>query len=78
MSRKEDERTVTKQGNSLGLTLPPEFIKSHKIQQKTKLKVLFDGLLIVFPNEQAYEEFKQKSNQQAVDLIDKISKKEGK
>ena len=62
---------MTAQGNSHGINLPKRFLDEHKIKKGQKLRMMFNGLLIIFPNEKAYQEYMKETNKKAVEMIDK-------
>jgi antitoxin component of MazEF toxin-antitoxin module len=49
MRVEKDVRKVFKIGDSLAITLPPEFIKEHGIKVGDKLEVIFNSFLTAKP-----------------------------
>jgi antitoxin component of MazEF toxin-antitoxin module len=71
---KKKNRKIIKQGGSHLISLPREFVKEHKLKEGQTLMTKFNGLLIIFPSEEAYQKYTAKIretiDQATVDMTD--------
>jgi antitoxin component of MazEF toxin-antitoxin module len=55
------KRKAIKQGKSLSLTLPKDFLEYYEIKKGDELTVIYDGKIIIYSNEEEYEKDKERA-----------------